>query len=275
VVPNPGSPAIEDIIDRRHARLLHRTGNAPGAFLVYEDARYRWLENDDGTLHSVMDRRSPERLVLPYTAAMMAGLLFLEAPRSVLMLGLGGGSQARFLRHTYPDSRITAWESDTAVIDIARRHFDLPDDGESFGVINDDARQAIAMDGAPVDLILQDLFGAAGMSPWMRDTALHDGCRQRLAENGVLVSNFWVDPDDEFFAVMNGVQTAFENRTLVLAVPGYRNFVVLAFNATPRIGFVRLRKRAIAFGKRTGLDCMAMISRMCESNISDETGFLL
>ena len=59
-------------------------------------------QNDDGTLHSLMDRRSPERLVLPYTAAMMAALLFIDAPRSVSMLGLGAGSQARFLRHYRP-----------------------------------------------------------------------------------------------------------------------------------------------------------------------------
>ncbi len=269
------APRIEDCIDRTRARLLERAGHENAAFEVYENDRYRWLQNPDGTLQSVMDLRSPERLVLPYTAAMMACLLFIEVPRSVIMLGLGGASQARFLRHQFVDARITAWESDPDIIDIAQRHFCVPGEDALIRIVNDDARTGIPANGPPADLILIDLFDAGGQPQWLRDGTLYTGCRQRLARHGVLAANLWVDPDDELLEIMDGVQRAFDSSTLLLCVPAYRNVVVLAFNATPRLDFAYLDARAAELGRRTGLAFTGFIDRMRESNSSDATGFVL
>ena len=245
------------------------------AFEVYEDDRYRWLQTPDGTLHSLMDRRAPECLVLPYTAAMMGGLLFLDAPGSVLMLGLGGGSQARFLRHHFPDAPITAWERDAEVVAIARRDFGLGEEDDGVRIIVDDARSVIDFDGPAADLILLDLFGAGGMSSWMREAAIYKSYRRHLAGDGVLAANFWIDEGDEFLEVLNGIQRAFEERTLLLAVPGYRNFVVLAFKTTPRLDFAHLDQRAVELGERTGVDFRDLVAGMRECNYSDENGFVL
>jgi spermidine synthase len=212
-----GAPHIEDLIDRERARLLARTGEEAGAFEVYEDERYRWLQTRDGTLHSLMDRRAPARLLLPYTAAMMAGLLFVDAPGSVLMLGLGGASQARFLRRHFPDTLITAWERDTEVVEIARRDFGLAEEDDGIHIVTDDARSVIDFDGPPADLILLDLFGAGGMSPWIREAGIYKSCRRHLARDGVLVANFWIDEDDEFLDVLNGIQRAFEERATAIS----------------------------------------------------------
>ena len=266
---------IEDLIDRANTRLVQRTQRGPAALEVYEDHRYRWLQNDDGTLHSLMDRRSPERLVLPYTAAMMAALLFIDAPRSVSMLGLGAGSQARFLRHYFSDVSITAWESNAEIIDIARHHFGLSSEDSCLRIINQDARIGVADEAPPADLILLDLFAAGGLPAWVRGESLHCSCRRRLGRHAVLVCNFWVDAEDELLGVMNGVQEAFEARTLVLTVPGYHNLIVLAFDETPCLAFAELRVRAASLSERTGLDYAGMLAAMCETNASDEIGFVL
>ncbi len=265
---------IEARIDRSNARLVQRTQLGPAALEVYEDHRYRWLQNDDGTLQSLMDRRLPERLVLPYTVAMMAGLLFIDAPRSVLMLGLGGGSQARFLRHYFADACITAWESNAEVIDIARHHFHLPDENSRVRIINEDVRIGVADESLPADLILLDLFAADGLPAWVRHETLHQRCRRRLDRHGVLVCNLWVDADDECLEVMGGVQKAFDARTLVLNVPGYRNLIALAFNDTPCLAFAELRSRASTLTESTGLDYTGMLNAMRESNASDDAGFV-
>jgi spermidine synthase len=260
--------------DHGDARLLYRAGHGSSAIAVYENDCYRWLQNENGTLHSLLDLHSPQRLILPYTQAMMAALLFIDAIDSVLMLGLGGASQARFLRHHFAHARITVLESNADVIDVARRYFDLSDDNEKLRVSNKSARTDIATDGPPADLILMDLFCADGLPSWVRDKALHQRCRHRLGIQGVLAANLWVDTDDEHLRVMDGVQEAFENRTLVLGVPGYRNLVVLAFNNTPPLDFATLGRRAAMLGDQTGLDFTAQLVTMRESNFSDETGFV-
>ena len=270
-----GAPRIEDRIERGRARLLARGGEDAAAFEAYEDDRYRWLQTRDGTLHSMMDRRAPERLLLPYTAVMMAGLLFIQGPETVLMPGLGGASQARFLRHYFPDARITAWERDAGVVEIARREFGLAGEGDGIRIVTDDARAMIDFDGPPADLILLDLFGAGGMPAWTREAGIYRSCRRHLARHGVLAANFWIDEDDEFLKTLNGVQKAFEERTLLLAVPGYRNFIVLAFETPPRLDFAHLRERAGELGERTGLDYAAFVAGMRESNYSDDAGFVL
>jgi spermidine synthase len=265
----------EDVIDRAHARCLHRAEDGVAALEVYEDDRYRWLQSDSGMLHSVMDRRAPERLVLPYTRAMMAGLLFVDTPRAVHMLGLGGASQLRFLRHHFANACITAWESEQHVIDIARRYFDVPGDDENLRIIHQDVRTDIAVDDPSADLILVDLFAADGLPPWVRGKTLHECCRRRLDRHGVQVTNLWVDADDEFLGVMDGVQRAYGERTLVLPVPGFRNLIVLAFNASPRLDFASLVERASVLGERTGIDYVDLLERMRESNYSNDTGFVL
>lgn len=260
--------------DLGEARLLERVDEDGATFEVLENDRYRWLQTGDGTLQSAMDHRSPERLVLPYTVTMMAALLFVDDPRSVLMLGLGGGSQARFLRHHFPDADITAWEQDEAVVAMARRHFALDSDA-AVRIVNEDARAVVDFVGPPVDLVLLDLFGTGGMSPWMREARVYKGCRRRLAPHGVLAANLWVEPDDEFLGVLDGVQKAFGERTLLLTVPGYRNLVALAFDQPPPLDFAHLRPRAETLSERTGIDFGALLESMRESNYSDESGFVL
>lgn len=262
---------IEDRIDREHARLLAQVGDT---FAVYEDDRYRWLQTRDGILHSVMDKGAPERLLLPYTRAMMAALLFVDAPESVLMLGLGGASQARFLRRHFPNAPVTAWERDAEMVGIARRDFGLGDD-DAVTVVTDDARNVIEFDGPPADLMLLDLFGAGGMAPWLRESGIYKSCRRYLSRRGVLAANLWIDADDEFLGALNGIQRAFDERTLLLTVPGYRNFVVLAFDAVPRLDFVSLHGRAAELGERTGIDYGALLAGMRECNYSDDVGFVL
>ncbi len=257
-----------------NARLLERTGIDAFSLQVYENDDFRWLQHANGTLQSAMDRHAPQRLVLPYTAAMMAALLFMTAPRRVLMLGLGGASQLRFLRCHFPDVHLTVCEPDAGVITLARRHFALPDADESLRLIHADAETALADHALQADLILMDLFSAHGLEPRVLEPGLHDHCRQSLAPGGVLAANLWVAPDDESLRVMAGLQQAFAQRSLVLTLPGYHNMIVLGFNGTPCLEFAPLSERAADLELRTGLDFEHMLNGLRQSNRSDETGFI-
>ena len=64
-------------------------------------------------------------MYVSYTRAMMAFLLFNPEPRHVLMIGLGGGSLAKYCHRKLPATRITVLELDHDVIAL-RAKFGIP-----------------------------------------------------------------------------------------------------------------------------------------------------
>ncbi len=78
-------------------------------------------------------------------------------PKSVLLLGLGGGSVVKSLRRRYPSVHLTAVEIDPLMIEIAKKHFDLGK-VKNLTVINQDAVTYIQKTKDHFDLILVDCF---------------------------------------------------------------------------------------------------------------------
>jgi spermidine synthase len=80
-----------------HETLRERlySGSYDKPFVVDNGPR-RFLHFDFGAIQSVMELSNPVRLALAYTRKMMAFLLFNRTPKRILLLGLGGGSLAKF-----------------------------------------------------------------------------------------------------------------------------------------------------------------------------------
>jgi spermidine synthase len=76
--------------------------------------------------------------------------------RSVLLLGLGGGSAARVVRAVAPRARIVGVEIDPGVVRAARRWFDL--DALGIEVVVDDAARYLARTRRRFDAVLEDVF---------------------------------------------------------------------------------------------------------------------
>ena len=121
----------EALIDR----VLARRYDKP---FVIEDDGARCLYFTRAFIQSEMRLADPYALEFAYTRKMMGFLLFLPEPRSILMLGLGGGSLARYCRRHLPAARLTAVEIDADVIAF-REQFLLPAEGERFRVVRADA----------------------------------------------------------------------------------------------------------------------------------------
>ena len=84
--------------------------------IAVSDARgYRSLHVGGEAIQSTMKLGDPYALALDYTRCMMAFLLFHPQPREALMIGLGGGSLAKFfhkrLRATLDDFRFLPAEA--------------------------------------------------------------------------------------------------------------------------------------------------------------------
>src|SRR5581483_253689 len=82
-------------------RLVEGTYDKP---FILDSGLRRFLHFDLDAVQSAMDMHDPVRLTLAYTRRMMAFLLFNRAPARVLLLGLGGGSLAKFCYHRLPQT---------------------------------------------------------------------------------------------------------------------------------------------------------------------------
>ena len=68
---------------------------------------------------------SDNYLVWDYVKAMFSGLLFVEAPKRILIVGLGGGSIPTAMQEMFPDLVIDVVELDQAVLNVAKEYFNL------------------------------------------------------------------------------------------------------------------------------------------------------
>src|SRR3954468_242592 len=109
-----------------HEKLRERvySGSYDKPFIV-DNGRRRFLHFDFGAIQSAMELSNPLRLALAYTRKMMAFLLFNASPRRILLLGLGGGSLAKFCYFNLPDASLTAVEVSEDVIAL-RDQFGIP-----------------------------------------------------------------------------------------------------------------------------------------------------
>src|SRR5262245_31123673 len=122
---------------------------------VYTTERFgvRSLHIGSDTIQSSMRLARPNDLELSYTRSMMAFLLFNGNPARILMIGLGGGSLAKFAYHHMPHAQIDVIEVNPRVLAIARSSFQVPADDGRFAVRLADGAEWIARSGPPLDAI--------------------------------------------------------------------------------------------------------------------------
>jgi len=116
-------------------------------------------------------------------------------PKTVLMLGLGGGTVARQLKVISPDTRITAVELDADVLAMARQHMEL--DGLGVETIVGDAYEFVLRERRRFDVLIDDLYVTGRDDVWRpkppdRDLLEHYG--RRLTCGGLVVINVVTGP---------------------------------------------------------------------------------
>ena len=146
------------------------------------------LSLDSSLIQSCMSLSDPDELVLDYTRTMMGCLLLNPAPRTVLMIGLGGGSMLKYLYRHLPDADLTVVEINQGVIDM-RHDFHIPNDDARLRILCADGAAFMAKPPHAFDLILVDGFTGAGMPEALCSRSFYQRCRDALSDQGVLVAN--------------------------------------------------------------------------------------
>jgi len=157
---------------------------------VWEKDDRRELRFGNHIMQSVFSKIRPDQLVLPYSRFMLLGLLFCTEPKTVLHLGLGGGSLPRWLHKEFPHIQQTIIEQNSAVIDAARRFFEFPLD-KRLSVMQADATQIITKLKLKYDLIFLDAYGEYGPPEEVTRTDFLQNLSNCLNTGGWLVGNLW------------------------------------------------------------------------------------
>lgn len=155
---------------------------------VLSTATDKSLHFSFAAIQSRMDLKQPELLTLDYTRTMMGFLVFQPRPRAIAMIGLGGGSMARFILKHLPDSTLKVVEINPAVLEL-REEFLIPGDGERFRVRLGDGADFVRTPPRRFDVLLVDGFDVGGQPPELASAGFYADCAAALGPDGVLVVN--------------------------------------------------------------------------------------
>lgn len=194
---------------------------------IVDDGSCRYLYFNVRLMQSAMRIKAPDALELRYTQQMMAALLFCPRPRRILLIGLGGGSLAKFCYRRLPGAHCCAVELDPNVIAL-RDVFMVPDDDDRLQVVAGDGREYLAGVAEGIDLLLVDAFNAEGIAPGFADRVFVERAYAKLSNQGVLVMNL-AGERQPYEGLIHEVLTVFDDRTLLLPVHEDGNHILFAF----------------------------------------------
>lgn len=177
------------------------------------------------TIQSEMRRDAPDELVLPYTQTMMGFLLLRPKPARIAMIGLGGGSLAKYCYARLTQASILVAEIDPDVIAL-REVFCIPPDDERFQVRCEDGADLVRNACADFDVLLVDGYDLRGQSPQLCSQHFYDDCYRSLTPGGVMVVNLAVE-DVSLARSIAGIRHTFGN-VVVVDSGDYANRIAFA-----------------------------------------------
>ena len=199
---------------------------APESPLLREENGELSLHFGFPTIQSRMIKSDPERLILDYTRTMMGFLLLQPSPEHIAMIGLGGGSLAKYCRRTLPACAFTAVELSPEVIAL-RDTFGVPADDALFKVICADGADFVRENPRSFDAVLVDGFNAEGQPEQLCSSGFYDDCYAALRAGGVLVVNLCTD-DPGQSSYLARIRRSFKTNVVAVEADEGDNTIVFA-----------------------------------------------
>jgi spermidine synthase len=229
----------------------------------------RSLHIGSDTIQSSMRLARPNDLELSYTRSMMAFLLFMPPPSDILMIGLGGGSLAKFIVDRLPSSRTQVVEVNAQVLAIARQYFHVPPDDQRFEVLVTDGALHVQRHDVAADTVIVDGYEADAHVEELATESFYTACRERLRPGGIMVVNLW-GGDKLFNTLLQRIKKAFPGGTLALPAERPGNVIVLGFKTNPgSVSWKDLAERADALHQQHGLEYPRFVEGLRKMNRYD------
>ena len=233
---------------------------------VSEEGGVRSLHLGGDAIQSSIRLSHPDALALDYTRAMMAFLLFRPLPREVLMIGLGGGSMARYIHQRMPGTRTTVVEINAKVLAAARSMFHFPADDARLQVEIADGADYIAGNPESADVLLVDGFDDGKQPAALCTQAFYDAAYAALRPGGVMSVNFMAE-EKKLDIFLQRIEKSFDEKVICLKAADRVNLIAFAFKRHPReLAWAELKKRAQQLQKIHDLPFEDFIAGLKELN---------
>ncbi len=229
---------------------------------VKESDGLRSLHFGSAWMQGAMRIDHPFELAFEYTRVMMAALLLRDGdfPETVLQIGLGAGSQTKFLYRHRPAAHLTVVEIEPKVVTVARESFCLPEDAARLEVVVGDGVEFVHRTGQRYDLIMVDGFNDHSHPGDLNTFPFYKACREKLTEQGILAVNL-IGLSDGVKGGFAFIESAFEQRAV--RFPRCASGNTIAFAATGArvdISLEALQERAAK--EDSGLALSLMLDRL-------------
>ena len=211
---------------------------------IREELDARSLHFSMSAIQSRMHLLRPDALELEYTRMVMGWLMLRPAAEMLAMIGLGGGSIAKFCHRHLPRTSMLVVEIDPRVIAL-REAFVVPPDDARFRVIEGDGAQFIANTDERFDVLMVDAFDADGMPAALGTQRFYDNCLDVLTADGLFVVNLHAG-HPQHAVYVDRIARSFGQRVLRVTDRDGSNTVVFAAkgDAIARAGSGSLRRPA-------------------------------
>lgn len=168
-------------------RVVYERDSAYHQISVVEDGLNRYLRFNR-SFQGGMVLRDPYESPFLYTSYAHLAHIFHAGIRRALLIGLGAGSIPKRFTRDYSEVAFDSVEIDPAVVDVAKRFFEVREDARHRIAVQD-GRVFIRRSEARYDLIVLDAYFAEGIPFHLATREFLEQVRDRLAPGGIVVSN--------------------------------------------------------------------------------------
>lgn len=168
-------------------RVIYEKDSAYHQISILEDGFNRYLRFNR-SFQGGMVLRNPYESPFLYTSYAHLANIFHPSIRRVLLIGLGSGTIPKRFTRDYPDLTVDTVELDPAVVDVAKRFFEVKEDARQRIFVSD-GRVFVRRSDAKYDVIILDAYFAEGIPFHLATKEFLELARDRLAPGGIVVSN--------------------------------------------------------------------------------------
>jgi spermidine synthase len=169
------------------------------------------------------------------------------------MVGLGGGSMARFIHQGMPNTRVSVVEIDPGVVTVARKFFRFPEEDDRLEILIGDGAELVPRRPASADVLVVDGFVNGRPAEGLCTQSFYDGAFAAVREPGVMVANFMAD-DRKIERHLDRMEKSFGRNPTLLLAQEEDNLIAFAHRGAPsRVAWAELKARARAANALFGL----------------------